>query len=41
MAWHTMTDAQIAGLISTRIDRTGSDIVGDVMDNDGHREVVA
>jgi hypothetical protein len=43
MAWRTLTDAEIAALIGTRIDveRTGVGIVVSVIDDDGRREVVA
>ena len=43
MAWRTVTDAEIAALIGTRIDveRTGVGIVVSVIDDDGRREVVA
>jgi hypothetical protein len=39
----TLTDVEIAALISTRIDveRTGVGIVVGVIDDDGRREVVA
>jgi hypothetical protein len=42
MAWHTLTDAEIAALIGTRIDveRTDVGIVVGVID-DRRREVVA
>jgi hypothetical protein len=40
MAWHTLTDAEIAVLIGTRIDIERTGVVG-VIDDDGHREVVA
>jgi hypothetical protein len=44
MAWSTLTDAEIAVLIGTRIDverNTGVGIVVGVIDDDGRREVVA
>jgi hypothetical protein len=43
MAWHTLTDVEIAALIGTRIDvrRTGAGIVVGAIDDDGRREVVA
>jgi hypothetical protein len=43
MAWHTLTDAEIAGLIGTRINvaRTGVGIVVGKGDDDSRREVVA
>ena len=43
MAWRTLTDAEIAVLIRTRIkvERTGAGIVVGVIDDDSRREVVA
>jgi hypothetical protein len=43
MAWRTLTDAEIAVLIGTRINvgRTGVGIVVGVIDHDGRREAVA
>jgi hypothetical protein len=43
MAWRTLTDAEIAVLIGTRINvaRTGAGTVVGVIDDDGRREVVA
>jgi hypothetical protein len=43
IAWRTLTDAEIAALIGTRVDveRTGVGIVVGVIDDDGRREVVA
>jgi hypothetical protein len=43
MAWRTLTDAEIAVLIGTRInvERTGVGIVVGVIDHDGRREAVA
>ena len=43
MAWRTLTDAEIAVLIGTRInvECTGVGIVAGVIDDDGRREVLA
>jgi hypothetical protein len=43
MAWRTLTDAEIAVLIGTRInvERTGVGILVGVIDDDGRREVMA
>ncbi|HEY4042382.1 MAG TPA: hypothetical protein VGM32_11145 [Rhodopila sp.] len=43
MAWHILTDAEIAALIGTHIDveRTGVGIVVGGIDDGGRREVVA
>jgi hypothetical protein len=43
MAWRTLTDAEIAVPIGTRInvERTGVGIVVGVIDDDGRREAVA
>ncbi|HEY0376694.1 MAG TPA: hypothetical protein VGC87_07035 [Pyrinomonadaceae bacterium] len=43
MAWRTLTDAEIAVLIGTRVnvERTGVGIVVGVIDDDGRHEAVA
>ena len=43
MAWRTLTDAESAGPIGTRInvESTGVSIVAGVIDDDGRREVLA
>jgi hypothetical protein len=43
MAWSTLTDAEVAVLIGTRInvERTGVGILVGVIDDDGRREVMA